>query len=76
MPCEAWKRLAIVTGILTIVGEEAYQWRLFGFFWPRRITAEERAERHARFRPLFPAWALCGFVALVSLIVYLSHCTD
>ena len=75
MPCEAWKWLAISTGVLTITGFELYQWRLFGLVWPKRMTVDARAEAHARFRPFFPLWALCGLVALVSLVVYVAHCT-
>jgi hypothetical protein len=74
MPCEAWKWLAIVSGGLTIVGFYFYDWHVFGMFWPRRDSRQELFEHREQVRRYFPLWALCGTVALVSLVVYTAHC--
>jgi len=75
MPCEAWKWIAIVSSGLTIVSFYFYDWHVFGVFLPRQRPREEMWEHREQVRRYFPWWALCGTVALVSVVVYTVHCT-
>jgi hypothetical protein len=70
--CEAWKWLAIASGVLAFVGEEIYANWAFGLIWPR--DAENLARVQARVRPYVPLWLLVCLVFFVSLIVYVAHC--
>lgn len=60
--CEAWKWLAISTGFVAIAAAPT-------------AVLPPLVQWYGRHPGAFIAWALVGIVALVSVVVYVAHCT-